>query len=405
MGGRGLTEAQIKARYRSQEDKISEWVSLYGDKYDYSEVEYVDFQTPVKITCNLHNVSFTQRAGQHHFKEGCPQCRTERTKELYNKRWDDYRDKIDQAHNGNYDFCRVKKYRVNDRNDFGCKKHGTWFKQANVKALAGKTGCPECKKEGSNLRQRKGNDDIIKEFREIHGDKYDYSKVDYYNRSTPVIITCPSHGEFTQTPMSHKRTIGCPRCAYELGYEKYRKPVEDFKTAFEKSNPNYECDYSTYKGVNYKVKMKCKIHGVTFEANAGKTRKPMLSCPVCRKIGCSGYTHLDKMKECDKNAPCSIYHVRFTHIPTGHQFDKVGVTRNSVERRMQKRKMEEAELTFETLEIFNSTLEDCLIRERRVQEDMFQKGLSYREQYLKKTSIGGWTECYPVGSFKLSDYI
>ena len=55
-------------------------------------------------------------------------------------------------------------------------------------------------------------EDFIKKAREIHGDKYDYSKVNYVNNETPVCIICPEHGEFLQQPTNHLRGCSCPYC-------------------------------------------------------------------------------------------------------------------------------------------------------------------------------------------------
>ena len=48
--------------------------------------------------------------------------------------------------------------------------------------------------------------------RKVHGDKYDYSKVEYVNYDTKVCIICPEHGEFCQTPHKHLSGSGCPKC-------------------------------------------------------------------------------------------------------------------------------------------------------------------------------------------------
>lgn len=37
---------------------------------------------------------------------------------------------------------------------------------------------------------------FIKEASEVHNNKYDYSKVNYYNAHKEVCIICPEHGEF-----------------------------------------------------------------------------------------------------------------------------------------------------------------------------------------------------------------
>ena len=52
----------------------------------------------------------------------------------------------------------------------------------------------------------------VEKAREIHGDKYDYSKVEYTNAHTKVCIICPIHGEFWQKPYNHLQGRGCQEC-------------------------------------------------------------------------------------------------------------------------------------------------------------------------------------------------
>ena len=56
---------------------------------------------------------------------------------------------------------------------------------------------------------------FIKKARAVHGDKYDYSKVEYVNNNTPITIVCPIHGEFPQRPNNHLHGNGCPKCSRE----------------------------------------------------------------------------------------------------------------------------------------------------------------------------------------------
>ena len=44
---------------------------------------------------------------------------------------------------------------------------------------------------------------FITKAKDIHGDKYDYSKVNYVNTMTKVFIICKEHGEFKQVPKHH----------------------------------------------------------------------------------------------------------------------------------------------------------------------------------------------------------
>jgi hypothetical protein len=55
-------------------------------------------------------------------------------------------------------------------------------------------------------------EEFIKKAREVHGDKYDYSKVEYVGSESKVCIVCPEHGEFWQAPHTHLRGGGCPIC-------------------------------------------------------------------------------------------------------------------------------------------------------------------------------------------------
>ena len=53
---------------------------------------------------------------------------------------------------------------------------------------------------------------FIARAKEVHGNKYNYDKVDYQGYYTKVIITCPIHGDFLQTPGNHLEGRGCKEC-------------------------------------------------------------------------------------------------------------------------------------------------------------------------------------------------
>ena len=46
------------------------------------------------------------------------------------------------------------------------------------------------------MTRKKTTDEFVQEAKEIHGDKYDYSKAKYVNSNTKVTIICKEHGEF-----------------------------------------------------------------------------------------------------------------------------------------------------------------------------------------------------------------
>ena len=67
--------------------------------------------------------------------------------------------------------------------------------------------------------QKKNREEFIEAARKIHGDRYDYSKVEYVNNETKVCIICHNknkfgkeHGEIWQTPSKHLQGHGCTNC-------------------------------------------------------------------------------------------------------------------------------------------------------------------------------------------------
>ena len=87
-----------------------------------------------------------------------------------------------------------------------CPEHGM-FKQTPNHHVNGR-GCPGC--FGT---EKYTNDSFIKKAREIHGDFYDYSCVEYVNSQTKIKIVCNYHGVFEQNPNNHLRGRGCPSCS------------------------------------------------------------------------------------------------------------------------------------------------------------------------------------------------
>ena len=101
---------------------------------------------------------------------------------------------------------KIVEYKNNSTNiTIICPIHGE-FQQTPKGHLSG-YGCPKCSGKYSPTTE-----EFIKRAREVHGDKYDYSKADYKNRNTKITIICPEHGEFEQRPADHLRGQGCPNC-------------------------------------------------------------------------------------------------------------------------------------------------------------------------------------------------
>jgi hypothetical protein len=96
----------------------------------------------------------------------------------------------------------------------------------------------------------------------IHHDKYNYHKVDYINCKIKVVINCKKHGDFLQTPDNHLKGKGCAECGKMSSSIKQRSNKEDFvKKAILIHGESY--DYSNINYINSKEKVViiCKVHG------------------------------------------------------------------------------------------------------------------------------------------------
>ena len=70
--------------------------------------------------------------------------------------------------------------------------------------------------------------EFINKSNRVHGNKYDYSKVEYVNSQTKVCIICPIHGEFWQTPANHVHGHGCPFCSVEKVHLRQKSNSKEF---------------------------------------------------------------------------------------------------------------------------------------------------------------------------------
>lgn len=102
---------------------------------------------------------------------------------------------------------------------------------------------------------------FIEKAKELHGDSYNYDKVDYKTSNTNVIIGCNKCGDiFNQTPLSHLKGSGCIKCVNKA--QTFTK--EEFIDRARKIHGDlYNYDEVDYKGIFVKVTIKCK-NGHTF---------------------------------------------------------------------------------------------------------------------------------------------
>ena len=127
---------------------------------------------------------------------------------------EDIINRANKIHNNAYDYSLLKNHKsMNDYVDIICPKHGV-FSMTMHSHTHKKRGCKLCAIDKVTYSK----EDFVKNAIRVHGDKYNYDKVNYITGRKKVIITCPTHGDFTQQPRDHvNRKQGCPVCSESKG--------------------------------------------------------------------------------------------------------------------------------------------------------------------------------------------
>ena len=202
---------------------------IHGGIYDYSKVEYINQQTKVCIICKKHG-EFWQTPANHTNKrlhQGCPECKKEKLSKLRILNKNDVIMLSKKIHGNKYDYSESIYNGKHIKMKIKCNTCGSYFWQEPNSHLSGR-GCPYCANKFLDT------DKIVKMFKETHGDKYDYSKVEYKTMNTKTCIICPKHGEFWQTPYKHlKAKQGCPSCKESHLEGEIRNLLNENKIQFE----------------------------------------------------------------------------------------------------------------------------------------------------------------------------
>lgn len=195
------------------EDFISRARKIHGDKYDYSLVDYVKSKANVKIICPKHGV-FEQRASHHWGGVGCKKCWGDRKGDATRMGKDKFINRAKEIHGEKFDYSLVEYVNANTKVKIICPTHGV-FEQTPSGHLLGRD-CRQCGIIKCSSSQTFTLEDFIKKSKEVHGDTYDYSDVQYVTSQEKVNIICPKHGTFRQIPNKHLMGQRCPKCAGQI---------------------------------------------------------------------------------------------------------------------------------------------------------------------------------------------
>jgi hypothetical protein len=164
-----------------------------------------------------------------------------------------------------------------------CPHHGE-FEQLPYNHMRGR-GCARCVVEFPKPRppRRMTTASFIARAREIHGERYDYAKVDVRGALEPVVILCRIHGPFAQRPANHLLGLGCTRCSQE----ERRIPVDVVEAEVRARYPHYALKRDSYTHRGKRATWRCNLHDCEFSRSVYE----LLSL---RSTGCRGCAQAER---------------------------------------------------------------------------------------------------------------
>ena len=174
---------------------------------------------------------------------------------------DEFLKRAKQVHGDKYDYSKSNIVKMYEKICIICPRHGEFWQVAQ-EHLHGK-GCRQCGNERIKNSKIKSFNNFLEKAIAVHGNKYDYSKVEYKTREDKICINCPEHGEFWQTPQNHLSGRGCPKCANEAKNKNRIIRFDEFvRRANEKHKTKYKYIEKDIKNEKEKIDIICPEHGI-----------------------------------------------------------------------------------------------------------------------------------------------
>jgi len=185
--------------------------------------------------------------------------------------------RVKKVHEGKYEYDFSTWNGIGGKLKIKCSTHG-WFEQKAGDHLR-LTGCTQCGYELAGLKGRLTEREIIERFRAVHGDRYDYSKLNYTTSAKKLTITCKTHGNFKQSLSIHEAGNGCPKCS-----GRHRWSTDEFIANSQAVHGDkYTYENTQYTGALNKITITCKTHG-DFVTQPARHVQRGDGCPKCSPV-------------------------------------------------------------------------------------------------------------------------
>jgi hypothetical protein len=266
-----------------------EWVqkakALWGDTYDYSQVEYVYAKIKVRVICPEHgpwDCKPDLHTSKRHMR-GCPVCGGSKRKS-----YEEFLKDARRVHGNRYEYPKFEYKNSKAPVGIVCEKHGR-FEQSPDSHINHRSGCPLCADEERSESSLLSEHEYLRRLEEAcHNNDTTVELVpgSYKGMNRPAQVECSKHG--LQRPRRASSVIlgthACIDCALE-NQNNLQYSTESFREMLlVKFNSEYEIGDFEYEGKETLITMACPKpgHG-EFTKRAGDFYKNV-GCPKCRRV-------------------------------------------------------------------------------------------------------------------------
>ena len=218
-----------------------------------------------------------------------------------------------------------------------------------------------------------------------HGDKYNYSKVEYTHNKNKVIIICPIHGEFEQEPRHHTSGRGCTSCGRLITESARKSTTNEFIDKAKKIH-NDKYDYSNVNYITDKIKINiiCPTHGSFKQVPYGHLHGN--GCPKCKneKIGWNHNLWEHQAKTSKRFDSFKLYIIKCWD--ENETFYKIGKTFNKLETRFSGNL--KLPYNWEVIKFIEGSAKEISELETELKRN------HKKHSYTPKKEFGGMYECY-----------
>jgi hypothetical protein len=187
------------------------------------------------------------------------------------------------VHGDRFDYQSSNYKNIDTKVEIRCIKHNAIFHQSPYNHMKGRDGCLDCINESKSKRLSWTLDEFLSAAKRVHGNRYDYSKVEYKGQGQPVCVVCFEHGDFYVSPSNHiHNKHNCYKCSLIARGSKRRKSHSQFIVdAIAAHGELYDYSKTVYQTNQTKITVTCNNHG-DFECSPRDHLGARSGCPRCK---------------------------------------------------------------------------------------------------------------------------